>query len=53
MPIYELLCRDCHHPYEVITSREKIHTRRCPDCGGRGERVVSAPGFRRDHTMVD
>ena len=42
MPTYVYRCRDCGREFEhfeKMTSRVK--TRKCPACGGRGERQIS------------
>lgn len=42
MPTYVYRCRDCGRQFEhfeKMTSRVK--TRKCPACGGRGERQIS------------
>jgi putative FmdB family regulatory protein len=31
MPIYEYLCRDCHHPFETLVTAERRPA--CPTCG--------------------
>lgn len=41
MPIYEYECDDCGHNFEIeqpITSKPK---RKCPECGGRVQRIIS------------
>lgn len=41
MPTYEYGCTECGHRFEVfqkITDRPK---RKCPECGGRAERLIS------------
>lgn len=45
MPIYDFECANCG-PFAVmrrIADREKPC--RCPDCGGEGSRVISAPSL--------
>jgi len=43
MPLYEYECKKCHHHFEKIQKFSDSHMRKCPDCGGRVELVISAP----------
>jgi putative FmdB family regulatory protein len=43
MPLYEYECKKCHHRFEKIQKFSARHMKKCPDCGGRVELVISAP----------
>lgn len=53
MPIYEYKCKTCAKLYSILTKVVKPYSSRCPECDGEGEKLVSVPGYRRDHTIVD
>jgi putative FmdB family regulatory protein len=46
MPLYEYQCKKCHHRFERIQKFSDPHVKKCPDCGGRVEQVVSAPAVQ-------
>ncbi len=46
MPLYEYQCQKCHHRFERIQKFSDPHIKKCPDCGGRVEQVISAPAVR-------
>jgi putative FmdB family regulatory protein len=46
MPLYEYECKKCHHRFERIQKFSDPHVKKCPDCGGRVEQVVSAPAVQ-------
>ena len=46
MPIYEYQCRKCHHRFERIQKFSDPHVKKCPDCGGPVEQVLSAPAVQ-------
>jgi putative FmdB family regulatory protein len=46
MPLYEYQCKKCHHRFERIQKFSDPHVKRCPDCGGPVEQVVSAPAVQ-------
>jgi putative FmdB family regulatory protein len=46
MPLYEYECKKCHHRFERIQKYSDPHVKKCPDCGGRVELVVSAPAVQ-------
>jgi putative FmdB family regulatory protein len=46
MPIYEYQCKKCHHRFERIQKFSDPHVKKCPDCGGPVEQVVSAPAVQ-------
>jgi putative FmdB family regulatory protein len=43
MPLYEYQCKKCHHRFERIQKFSDPHVRKCPDCGGPVEQMLSAP----------
>ncbi len=46
MPLYDYQCQKCGHRFEKIQKfSDKIVTK-CPECGGRVERVISAPAVQ-------
>src|SRR5689334_5205989 len=46
MPLYEYLCKKCHHRFERIQKFSDPHVKRCPECGGPIEQVISAPAVQ-------
>jgi putative FmdB family regulatory protein len=46
MPLYEYECKKCHHRIEKIQSFSARHIKKCPDCGGLLEQVISAPAVQ-------
>ena len=42
MPIYDYKCVSCGRVFEVFSSED--HKVKCPDCGKKAERMLSAPG---------
>jgi len=46
MPLYEYECKNCHHRVEKIQSFSARHIKKCPDCGGPLEQVISAPAVQ-------
>jgi putative FmdB family regulatory protein len=46
MPLYEYECKKCHHRFERIQKYSDSHMKKCPDCGGTVELVVSAPAVQ-------
>ena len=46
MPLYEYECGRCKHRFELIQKFSDKPVRKCPDCGGRTERLISAPAIR-------
>lgn len=45
MPIYEYTCTKCHHDLEAIQKFSDPPLKKCPDCGGRLEKQMSAAAF--------
>lgn len=46
MPLYEYLCTKCHARFEKIEKHSAPNKQRCPRCGGKAERQLSASGFQ-------
>jgi len=46
MPNYEYLCKKCGHRFEEIRKFSDKHLRKCPECGGLLEQVISAPAVQ-------
>jgi putative FmdB family regulatory protein len=46
MPNYEYLCKKCGHRFEEIRKFSDKHLRKCPECGGVLEQVISAPAVQ-------
>jgi putative FmdB family regulatory protein len=46
MPLYEYQCKKCHHRFERIQRFSDPHVKKCPDCGGPVEQMVSAPAVQ-------
>ena len=46
MPLYEYKCGKCAHQFEKIEKHSAPTTQKCPKCGGRAERMISAAGIQ-------
>jgi putative FmdB family regulatory protein len=46
MPLYEYLCKKCGHRFERIQKFSDPHIKKCPECGGRVEQLLSAPAVQ-------
>ena len=46
MPLYEYECKKCHHRFERIQKFSDPHVKKCPECGGAVEQVISAPAVQ-------
>jgi putative FmdB family regulatory protein len=46
MPLYEYLCQKCGHRFERIQRFSDPMVKKCPDCGGKVEQVISAPAVQ-------
>ncbi len=46
MPIYEYLCEDCGHGSEELQKMGARPLRKCPSCGGKYSKQISAPAFQ-------
>ena len=46
MPLYEYLCEKCGHRFERIQKFSDPMVKKCPECGGAVEQVLSAPAVQ-------
>jgi len=46
MPIYEYQCKRCHHRFERIQKFSDPHIKKCPECGGPVEQLLSPPAVQ-------
>ena len=46
MPLYEYQCKKCQHRFERIQKFSDPHVKKCPECGGPVEQVISAPAVQ-------
>jgi putative FmdB family regulatory protein len=46
MPLYEYLCQKCGHRFEKIQKFSDKPVKKCPECGGAVEQVISAPAVQ-------
>jgi putative FmdB family regulatory protein len=46
MPLYEYQCKKCRHRFERIQKFSDPHVKKCPECGGAVEQVLSAPAVQ-------
>ena len=46
MPLYEYKCKKCGHRFEKIQKFSDPPVKKCPECGGRVEQVLSAPAVQ-------
>ena len=46
MPTYEYVCEKCGHRFEQIRKFSDKQLRKCPECGGVIEQVISAPAVQ-------
>jgi putative FmdB family regulatory protein len=46
MPLYEYLCKKCGHRFEKIVKFSDKPLKKCPECGGVVEQVISAPAVQ-------
>ena len=46
MPIYEYECRRCAHRFELIQKISDKPRKRCPECSGAVDRLISSPAIR-------
>ena len=43
MPLYEYKCKKCGHRFEKIQKFSDPPVKKCPECGGAVEQLLSAP----------
>jgi putative FmdB family regulatory protein len=46
MPLYEYECKKCHHRFEKIQKFSDKMVKKCPQCGGPVEQMISAPAVQ-------
>jgi putative FmdB family regulatory protein len=46
VPLYEYECSKCHHRFEIIEKNTASEIKKCPKCGGRAKRQLSAPAIQ-------
>jgi putative FmdB family regulatory protein len=46
MPLYEYECKKCGHRFEKIQKYSDRMVKKCPDCGGQVEQMISAPAVQ-------
>jgi putative FmdB family regulatory protein len=46
MPLYEYECEKCGHRFEKIQKFSDKMLKKCPECGGRIEQMISAPAVQ-------
>jgi putative FmdB family regulatory protein len=46
MPLYEYECTKCGHRFEKIQKFSDNPVKKCPECGGRVEKTISAPAVQ-------
>jgi putative FmdB family regulatory protein len=46
LPLYEYKCAKCAHQFEKIEKHNAPTTQKCPECGGKAERMISAAGIQ-------
>jgi putative FmdB family regulatory protein len=46
MPLYEYECKKCGHRFEKIQKYSDKMVKKCPDCGGVVEQMISAPAVQ-------
>ena len=46
MPLYEYQCKKCGHRFEKIQKFSDRPIKKCPECGGPAEKLLSSPAVR-------
>ena len=46
MPLYEYQCTKCKHTFEKIQKFSDKPVKKCPECGGPVEKLLSAPAVQ-------
>jgi putative FmdB family regulatory protein len=46
MPLYEYQCKKCGHRFEKIQKFSDKPIKKCPECGGAVEQLLSAPAVQ-------
>lgn len=43
MPLYEYKCLTCGYVFEILQQVDEPHLKKCPNCGGMLEKLISPP----------
>ena len=46
MPLYEYQCKKCRHRFEKIQKFSDVPVKKCPECGGPVEQLLSPPAVQ-------
>jgi putative FmdB family regulatory protein len=46
VPLYEYVCKKCHHRFEKIQKFSDPKIKKCPECGGPVEQAIHAPAVQ-------
>jgi len=46
VPLYEYVCKKCHHKFEKIQKFSDRKIKKCPECGGPVEQAIHAPAVQ-------
>ena len=46
MPLYEYQCKKCKHRFEKIQKFSDAPIKKCPECGGSVEKLLSSPAVQ-------
>src|SRR5215510_6245410 len=46
VPLYEYQCKKCQHRFEKIQKFSDAPVKKCPECGGTVERLLSPPAVQ-------
>ena len=46
LPLYEYKCEKCGNQFEKIENHSAPTTQKCPKCGGKAQRMISAAGIQ-------
>lgn len=46
LPLYEYKCEKCGNQFEKIENHSAPTTQKCPRCGGKAQRMISAAGIQ-------
>lgn len=46
MPLYEYQCKKCGHKFERIRKFSDPPIKKCPECGGAVEQLISSPAVQ-------
>lgn len=46
VPLYEYQCKKCQHRFEKIQKFSDAPIKKCPECGGKVEKLLSSPAVQ-------